>query len=236
MRTNMRDQFTAAERAEWRPKIIARNTFRYTREDETVIRLHATDVARVLPSGAVVLNSGGYKTVTTKDRMNTVLKGYSLYQSKGLWYVRRYSDGKTVPYYDGIMVPKCFDVSGPAHRAAERNEKRETALRAKVLKFVKQLDKLECLPNPSQGDCWLCSLQDKDGHQWGEGDPSHILSHVRESYLHGSLILNALKWAGYNNPGFIWQLGNRDLKEGKTPWHAKNALRRYLYRQLGLAT
>jgi hypothetical protein len=110
-------------------------------------------------------------------------------------------------------------------------------LRAAIRKFVAKCDKFECLPKPENGDCWLCSMHDKDGKSWGDhsGDHEHIRSHIQEGYLHGSLILNALKWAGYRNPGLIWQMSNRDLSEGKKPDMVKRALKRYLCRQCGLA-
>jgi hypothetical protein len=68
------------------------------------------------------------------------------------------------------------------------------------------------------------------------GDKSHILSHIQEGYLHGSLIINALKWAGYRQPQFIWQLANSDLQRGRKPDQIKRALKRYLYRQCGLVS
>ena len=39
-------------------------------ENYIAVRLHATDVVRYFSDGRVQLNSGGWQTVTTKDRLN----------------------------------------------------------------------------------------------------------------------------------------------------------------------
>ncbi len=91
--------------------------------------------------------------------------------------------------------------------AGAKQEKRELALREQIRKFVARCDKFERLPEPFSGDCWFCALHDKDGK----------------------------KWAGYRDPSFIWHMSNRDLREGKKPDTVKRALKRYLYRQCGLA-
>lgn len=235
MRTTLSSQFDTDQRKEWKPKIVARNTFRYERDGETVVRLHETDIVRKRSDGSVILNSGGWKTVTTKDRMNYHLPaGYAIYQERGLWYVLRRSDRLRVSYFDGIRVPQCFDKI-PAKAA--QAEQREKKLRAQIQKFVSKLDKLECLPEPSAGDCFYCQMRVVDsGKPLGEatGNNDHILEHIREGYLHGSLILNALRWAGYRVPEVIWQLANRDLQGKQKPAMVKRALKRYLYRQCGL--
>lgn len=49
------------------------------------IRLHNTTVVLFSANGSVTLNSGGWKTVTTKDRMNKA--GVRVYQEKFVWYI-----------------------------------------------------------------------------------------------------------------------------------------------------
>lgn len=233
-RTNLGDQFSVEQRKAWQPKIICRNTFRFTQDGETVIRLHSTDIVRKLADGSVVLNCGGWKSATTKDRMNSHLPaGYRLSQERGVWSVNG------VPYFDGMNIP--YDVVKP-QKASAKAEKTDLALRASIRKFVAKCDKFECLPAPSSGDCWFCSMvvssPEKDkGKSLGDasGNHTHIREHVKQGYLHGSLILNALKWAGYRDPSLIWQMSNADLKRGEKPSMVKRALKRYLYRQCGLA-
>lgn len=239
-RTNLRDQFTAEQRNKWKPKIVQRNTFRFTVDGCTVTRLHATDIVKELGAGRYELNSGGWKTPTTKDRMNGALRGYNIYQKAGAWYVEKgdygYSGG--VPFFDGMIVPDAFDKPAKAEAA----EKRELKLHAQIRKFVAKCDKLSELPAPCSGDCFYCQMVVSDGKDKGKslgdatGNAEHIHSHLAEGYLHGSLIVNALKWAGYRDPGFIWHHENRTIAEGRKPTMIKRALRRYLNRQCGLAS
>lgn len=68
----------------------------------------------------VTLNSNGWHTVTTKRKMTQAARqfalGYSVFQEKGAWYVRRlarapeggatWEGGVTFPYYDGVTFPR----------------------------------------------------------------------------------------------------------------------------------
>lgn len=239
MRTLMRDQFTADQRAACKPKIIARNTFRYQDGGCTVIRLHATDIVRELSPGRYKLDSGGWRTMTTKDRMQGAIGPYRLWQDKGQWFVG--CDGNAaVPYYDGMVLPDAFKKRGKADKAAAK----ELKLRAAVKKFCNRLDGLKELPVPSNGDCWFCCLHVADGKDKGKalGDVSHadhILSHIKEGYLHGSLIMNALTHAGYGNPCVVFGMEQSDRQQGRKLWNGgnvKRALRRYLHAKLGLVS
>lgn len=242
-RTNLSSQFDADTRKRTGAHIVARNTFERREGNETIIRLHSTDIVRKLSDGSVILNSGGWRTGTTKNRMNNHLPGgVRLYADKGQWWLSTgaWNADKTtrVAYFDGVRVPQCF--SDPKLQATgERRADADRVLRKKIKLFCAKLDELAELPAPDNGDCWFCLMrEEKTGKPLGEvtGDNSHMLAHVEESYLHGSLILNALIWAGYKNPGFIWQMDNADRKRGRKPDLVKRALRRYLLRQLGLAT
>ncbi len=72
-------------------KRILRNT-RFVRYREPgslhhALRLYDTDVLRYLPGGDIKVGTGGYRTPTTKDRINRFLPhGWSLYQRRHNWY------------------------------------------------------------------------------------------------------------------------------------------------------
>lgn len=216
-----------------RAKIIARNTFKFTAADgATVTRLHHTDVVRELGAGRYQLNSGGWRTATTKDRMNGALRGYHIYSNRGAWYVREgFGWDGGIPYYDGMILPDAFKPA--ALKKAQKQKAKELALRKSILAFVREIDRFEQLPLPNNGDCWLCCLHDKEGKTMGEhgDDAGHLLEHIKENYVHGSLLVNAMRWAGYQDMGIRYWLsqprGNRKS--------VKSALRRYLCRKLGLA-
>lgn len=82
----------------WRRK-LANNTYaiRYV-SGRLGIRLHETDILTYCPDGRVRLDSGGSRTATTKDRLNTYGPIY-IYQICGSWYVH-----VGVDFYDGMII------------------------------------------------------------------------------------------------------------------------------------
>lgn len=86
-------------------KPYGNNTRIYKCLDNLAIRLHDTDIITVFPGGNIVLNSGGWKTVTTKRRMNSVLNkfGIKIYSNKGQWFVS-YRDNVVIEFKDGIIL------------------------------------------------------------------------------------------------------------------------------------
>jgi hypothetical protein len=81
---------------------IANNTLQIDFEDGAqAIRLHLTNII-TWAQGNIILNSGGWQTVTTKSRLNQFLpQGFYIHSERGLWYVRTaQGDFK---YYDGMI-------------------------------------------------------------------------------------------------------------------------------------
>jgi hypothetical protein len=211
-----------------RPALIANNTCRYQNaRNENVVRLHDTDIVTVRADGSTVLNTNGWKTVTTADRIRRYSKA-RLISIRGVWYLE---DGdKRVPFEDGIVIGPNGELPDVPKSVADE----QAALGKAINKFVALVGKDgAALPQPSLGDCWYCALRDKSGRTMGEDDPHHLRDHIETGYLHGSLIVNAMRWAGYKDTsiGILLQgLG--------APKHTsiKSALRRYLRRKLGLAS
>ena len=67
------------------------------------VRYHDTDVV-VFGVDTITLSSGGFKTVTTKARINACLSGtgWRLCQTKKEWFVER--DGLIIPFHDGMTI------------------------------------------------------------------------------------------------------------------------------------
>ena len=69
--------------------------------------LYNTEVVRV-ERDRITLNHGGYKTVTTKARMNQAANqyglGYTVYQEKGEWFVHFRGSGASDRRFDGPTV------------------------------------------------------------------------------------------------------------------------------------
>lgn len=53
--------------------------------ENITVRLHHTHVVTFWPSGRITLHTGGYRTVTTKDRINKFIAG-RVHQDQGKWY------------------------------------------------------------------------------------------------------------------------------------------------------
>lgn len=83
---------------------VQNNTYLNRRgEDAIAVTLHATDVLTANSNGTVVLNSGGWHTMTTKDRINGWLPaGWVLFQKDGDWIVR--GPYGSVEFEDGMVI------------------------------------------------------------------------------------------------------------------------------------
>lgn len=90
MKTNYRTFLDLTTRLGTRDSLkIGNNTYAERLGSNVIgIRLHGTHVVTLSPH-RIVLNSGGWHTVTTKDRLNTFLPfGWGVVQVRGLWYLR----------------------------------------------------------------------------------------------------------------------------------------------------
>jgi hypothetical protein len=78
---------------------IGNNTYAHIEYDDSVsICLHGTAVVRFFPNGTVRLHSGGWRTHTTKDRINKY-SPVRVYQKNFEWFLQ---DG--TPFEDKMIV------------------------------------------------------------------------------------------------------------------------------------
>lgn len=83
---------------------VATATVIRTLPDGIALRYHATDVITARHDGTVTLDSGGWRTATTKKRINAYLPAdWSLYQSDFAWFLR-HLDGRVQPFADGVII------------------------------------------------------------------------------------------------------------------------------------
>ena len=225
---------------------LANNTYMRLEDAETIsIRLHATDIITYKADGRVILNSGGWRTPTTKQRINE-FSPVRISQEQGIWYAAvNGTRAFDLVFDDGMAVNTITgEITGTG------SAKQQTAVRRQVKKFVEgYMAALFAgeIPKPSAGDCMYCGLHGvEDGKPLGElaKDKSHIELHLEEKYYVPSLLPNALK-AMHNAPAAFWGLAafwHDDLEERekskqwantkRDTW--KRALRRYIFRQLGI--
>jgi len=174
---------------------LANNTYLVIRDDGGLaVKLHDTEVVIHYPT-KIVLDSGGWQTVTTKARINEFSR-VNLTQSKGVWYVNG------VPYADGMTVYNSGHITGKGALP-----KKTESLRKKVNAYAKKYADLFVagkIPAPSGGDCWCCLMP--------IGGKDHIKSHIKEDYFVPSM-LNHCTDTGHLSSftkGFIgetWQTG-----------------------------
>lgn len=249
------DEAVAALKGRARRK-IAGNTWLEKCGENMVLRYHSTDVVTFRPDGGIVLKSGGWRTMTTKARINECLPGgFSLSQVKGVWYLSGgWRMGATKEQYinkhvfaDGMVLYPDGHVEGAGEDGASRKA-------AKLTKAVKRyvtgyMDALFAgkVEKPSNGDCWHCCMKTQDGRTLGEasGD-DHMQHHIEESYYVPSMIVRAADMFGASfytrtvlgdllgytkhfkdgNLGDMRDIAQRDLS---------NVLQRYVLRQVGMA-
>lgn len=80
---------------------VGHNTYlRRLADNKIGVHLHRTDVVVYYKDGTVELNSGGFETVTTKDRMNK-FSPVGVQQTNREWFMR---DSKCTPFHDFIRI------------------------------------------------------------------------------------------------------------------------------------
>ena len=198
-------------------KKVANNTLRIEYSDGCIaIRLHDTDVVTE-KDNVFTLNSGGWRSVTTKERMNSYSPA-RVFQKKSIWYI---GDNE---FFDGIQIDKFGNVLNPKG-VIDHDRVKKTLNR--IAKYIKLITK-DNLPTPNAGDCWYCLMKDKDGVTMGDfsSNTDHLESHLDEGYIPGALLANAMKEAGYRDE----QIGfHYSLKIHET---FQRSVRKYLKRRL----
>lgn len=201
----------------FKPKKLGYSTFQFIDADGAEnIQHHKTVIVRKLANGQTVLNSGGHRSMTTKEKINQY-SGYQVNARDGLWYVSG-AQGSCL-FYDGMILPDAFRAPKDDSDITAHN----VAMKKRIKKFVELIDGKNN-PKPSSGDCWLCCMRTADGKPALGDDTGHLLEHLQEGYLHGSLIVNALREYGIHESAFgFWFFDQR---------MTRNAVRKYLTKRL----
>lgn len=206
---------------------VANNTYLQKRGEDIAVRLHSTDVVLYHKDGTATLNSGGWLTKTTKERINNAVRA-GLYASNSLWYFR---NGQI--FEDGVVV----GVEGlPIYKEdVFKRSQIETDLKAKKVRIKKYIDgfcahiKAGELAFPGGGDCWHCLMFEQADMK----DDGHIRLHMSEDekYYVPSLLFNAIKAKGYSNPPVVYQMIKADGERGRLFHATRRILRDYLMKR-----
>jgi len=220
------------------------NTYCQRRGDDIALMLHSTDVLTYKKNGDIILNSGGWHTPTTKDRMNQGLAGMAVIsQDKGIWYLmirhEYIENGGTYRFNDGMILHRNGKVSG----AAKDDTKKDKATKAKIKKFAILCSESLPLDKPSSGDCWYCSMQTDNGESLGDAtkDIDHLESHIKEGYIVPSLVYNALKQNKVGDLIIAYAFKDTGVKDYSghtfelTQDYVKRAVYRYMSKRYGFS-
>jgi hypothetical protein len=170
------------------------NNTRLTRRDDGWIQVkyHGSPVVTFVPGKdqTVILDSCGWKTFTTKERLNAFCPdNYHVWQEKSVWYLFHHGD-RSYTFADGITILSGDRVvnAGPVGEGKEIQK-----LTRKIGKYAKKYAAeliAGKIPAPGAGDCFYCAMRTEDGQRVGGTD--HLTSHLDESYLVPSLLLSAI--------------------------------------------
>jgi hypothetical protein len=244
---------------------VANNTLAVRLESGAVaLRLHQTDILTAEPSGAVVINSGGWRTSTTKARLNEYLRdGLSISQSRGVWHWSRTlaqpsSDGmhreSLGVFSDGDRLTRTGRLILKARPDAEDKARKLTR---EVNRFAKLCADSLPIEQPGAGDCFYCGLVVQDekpaplgaAHHYNGNPPvcrkslgdatgivSHLIEHMREGYVVPSLVMSALRERGETDLILAGAFGQAPFALPIARRYVKAAVARYLKRRLSLAS
>lgn len=206
-------------------KKIANNTYIVKRDNNLAIRLHQTDVVTFTPNNDMILDSGGWMTATTKDRINNAINeaGKRINQKRGNWFI----DG--LKFQDGLTIHSNGKITG----YAKDNPKADNKTKERIKKYARLCADNVPLEKPSASDCWYCLMRTQGNESLGDAVKSdHIKEHIKEKYIVPSLVFNALKEAGYtdfmlslifNNPNKVQNINreNGTIENCFVPRYAK---------------
>lgn len=171
------------------------------------IRLHKTHILIYMDNGQVRLDSSGWRTITTRDRINRYLPyDWMVGCDKGIWYLRQGGRPNTGQVYasacstsaawtfeDGITVSENratingLDFPAPTQFNAG-TLKAVAKLKKRIKEFARYCATKLPLEQPGSGDCWICCA-DRQDHRM---DTDHLESHMKEKYVVPRLVYNAI--------------------------------------------
>ena len=218
------------------------------------VRLHDTDVITYRGDGTVQFDTGGRKTSTTKDRINSYAPStLRVWSDKGDWRVSYGQYGSvvsrpSVPFADGITFEINIGVGWLPVEGTYPDETQERLAATAKKRLAADVKSFLAKAEPSlvlwakqiretgslntAGDCFYCQgiVTTTDGAPAQGND--HLWSHLRQGYVFPSLFLLAYADKGYRNPSVNFALDLIYLG-GK---NATETLGKFLRKRLGASS
>lgn len=218
-------------------RIMGKNTLRYEACDSHgkrvgivyhKTRILALDYDESDAIQLVIIDSGGWNTLTTRDRLNRFLpSGWRVYTDSGFLYVR--TPAGTWPNVDSAI----WNPDGtPCTPELHKDSKAESLLlKRKIDKFCRALDS-NPFPEPSAGDPWIIDWNPRKINR------DILLDWLESEYVNGSLIVAALRRKQLTDTGIsmAYHFVNSGRDHDRKSWvtQIKRACRDYFKAGLGL--
>jgi hypothetical protein len=156
------------------------------------VRLHSTDIITAYPDDSLRLYSGGWRTVTTKARLNEYTTA-RIFSDRGVWYAQN----KEYPFAEGMRI--LGDGTVDPDTVAQPTAMQENAkLRKQAKAYARDYTEALCageIGAPGNGDCWGCLMTTAEGAT-PLGGRDHIIAHFEDKYYVPSLVYRALERGG----------------------------------------
>lgn len=180
---------------------ISNNTYLVRQPDGSIaLKLHNTFIVTVSLTGMVTLDSGGWRTPTTKGRINDAFRElgfpFGINQVGGVWRVYGTQGHETAgTFADGMQIMPDFSLrgTGPDTKVLLQSVKLIKAYMKPVARMLAEGK----FPAPGNGDPWNFMMVATDGTLAMAGSDSetrkHLVDYMRSKYYFGSLLLRAFE-------------------------------------------
>lgn len=237
-------------------KLIGRNTLAYETATYRAVRYHNTDVFVIGQTGHVCLDTGGWNTVTTRERINDALhgSGFRIFTDRGALFLSA-PDGSNHEFVETVKFNVDSEFSKLTGGILNRPGGFEfrpgdiyTDIRFGQAVSYKHISKLidkylavlnkGGVPTNTGGDPWV-SPDPKTGKYSRE----HVMEWLsdpdtKQPYVFGTFIVNALRFSGMTDVGISMYLSdfNKRKQDGYHSALVIRKVRRYIRACLGYAT
>lgn len=192
-------------------KPLENNTRLVKTSEGFAIKYHGTNIVDIKPDGYFILRTGGWKTYTTKDRLNKY-SPLTIWQKNRLWYVSDH-ENKIFLFEEDLICDALGVIYSDLESEEEINKlnkaknKLDKLIKVYINGFIEDI-KENGLGKPDLGDCWGCMFTTQKSETKHPLDEpfglDHYFSHFKEKYYVRSLLWKAINERGYRNPSFIW--------------------------------
>jgi hypothetical protein len=220
------EKLFATARCPDKGKPLANNTRLFKRGDDYAVRLHWTDVVTIHPDNTYTLRTGGWETITTKDRINSYAP-VCVWSQQGIWYVSLIEGSEQskqcVLFEEGMRV-SCDKLPKSKKANMEALQKKRRLMRKAVSDYIDgfvrhfngkgfPVDREKgCFR--TAGDCLSCQMLPDSKQSAKDLDLNHLLSHIEEGYYVPILFFKVVSWR-WLNPGATISITHYELENGR---------------------